>query len=543
MKSANWLVLVLAVILLEFLSWRTEALFTPTDNYLIVCGSSQNVTFQGRTFVPDLLLSSLSLKSESTSYVATSNSSVPSSLYQSARIFSGVASYKFNIKQEGRHWIRLYFYPFPKSGHDLLSAPITVVADDFVLLNNFTFENYNGSFLFEYAINVTSATLMLTFIPWNNSVSFVNAIEVVSIPDAVLPDQALALNSSAPVSSLSESALETVYRLNMGGPLITAQNDTLGRTWENDSKYLHVSSSAVNLSVNPASIKYTDSITQETAPNRVYATAVAMGDANVPSMNSKVTWVFPVDSNFRYLVRAHFCDILSQSLNAMVFNLYINDDIAVPSLDLSTLTGKLNLPYYKDFISKSSAESGTLTVSIGPDSAVDITNATLNGLEIMKISNDAGSLDGLSSAANLLPKSLSKKNRIPVIIGSLVGAVAAVALIGFCCCCMPILKSKVTNHGHPMLPLRLPALSPGLPREQVNIAEWAMSWQKKETSSALMEPEDNSMNHIPTIQFTSLEPFDNSVSLINVGNSGIDDDGKDSATSSAFSQLVNPSGR
>ncbi|KAL4333891.1 hypothetical protein GQ457_07G014240 [Hibiscus cannabinus] len=842
MKSANWLVLVLAVILLEFLSCRIEALFTPTDNYLIVCGSLQNVTFQGRTFVPDLLHSSLSLKSESTSYVATSNSSVPSSLYQSARIFSGVASYKFNIKQEGRHWIRLYFYPFPKSGHDLLSAPITVVADDFVLLNNFTFENYTGSFLFEYAINVTSDTLMLTFLPSNNSVSFVNAIEVVSIPDTVLPDQALALNSSAPISSLSEFALETVYRLNMGGPLITAQNDTLGRTWENDSKYLHVSSSAVNVSVNPASIKYTDSITQETAPNRVYATAVAMGDANVPSMNSNVTWVFPVDSNFRYLVRAHFCDILSQSLNAMVFNLYINDDIAVPSLDLSTLTGKLNLPYYKDFISKSSAESGTLTVSIGPDSAVDITNATLNGLEIMKISNDAGSLDGLSSAANLLPKSLSKKNRIPVIIGSLVGAVAAVALIGFCCCGMPILKSKVTNHGHPMLPLRLygnsrtmtkisatsqksgrascislassnlgrfftfreilnatnkfdeslllgvggfgrvykgaledgtkvavkrgnhrseqglaefqteiemlsklrhrhlvsligysdersemilvyeymangplrshlygtnlpslswkqrleicigaarglhylhtsaarsiihrdvkttnilldenfiakvadfglsktgpeldqthvstavkgsfgyldpeyfrrqqlteksdvyslgvvlmevlcsrPALSPGLPREQVNIAEWAMSWQKKgmleqimdsnlvgkvnpasltkygetaekclvehgidrpsmgdilwnleyalqleETSSALMEPEDNSMNHIPTIQFTSLEPFDNSVSLINVGKSGIDDDGKDSATSEAFSQLVNPSGR
>lgn len=143
-----------------------------------------------------------------------------------------------------------------------------------------------------------------------------------------------------------------------------------------------------------------------------------------------------------------------------------------------------------------------------------------------------------------------------------------------------------------------PALNPVLPREQVNIAEWAMTWQKKgmldhimdpnlvgkvnpaslkkfgetaekclaeygvdrpsmgdvlwnleyalqleETSSALMEPEDNSTNHIPTIQLTPLEPFDNSVSMIDGGNSGTDDDAEDAATSAVFSQLVNPRGR
>ncbi|KAK6230495.1 hypothetical protein QUC31_002013 [Theobroma cacao] len=621
MKVGNFVALVLAVVLFEFLGCRTQASFTPADNYLIVCGSSQNVTFQGRTFVPDSGHSSLSLTSGS-SFVASSNSSVPSSIYQSARIFSGIASYKFNIKQEGRHWVRLYFYPLPKSGQNLTSAPITVVTDGFVLLNNFTFKNYNGSFLFkEYAINVTSDTLTLTFISSNNSVSFVNAIEVVSIPDAILPDQALALNPSTPFSGLSEFAMETVYRLSMGGPLITAQNDTLGRTWENDVKYLHVNSSALNVSVNPGSIKYTTSVTPETAPNWVYATAEAMGDANVPSMNFNVTWVFPVDPNFRYFVRVHFCDILSQSLNTLVFNLYINDDIAVASLDLSTLTGGLNVPYYRDFISNSSAESDTLTVSIGPDTVADITNATMNGLEIMKISNDAGSLDGLSSVKNLLPKSSSKKNNIGIIIGCVVGATAAVALIGFCYCCLASRKSKTTHQGHPWLPLPLygnsqtmtkmsttsqksgtasciSLASSNLGREQVNIAEWAMSWQKKgmldqimdsnllgkvnpaslkkygetaekclaehgidrpsmgdvlwnleyalqleETSSALMEPDDNSTNHIPAIQLTPLEQFDNSVSMIDGGNSGTDDDAEDAATSAVFSQLVNPRGR
>lgn len=74
-------------------------------------------------------------------------------------------------------------------------------------------------------VNVTSNTLSLTFIPSNGSVSLVNAIEVVSIPYILIPDQALALNPPAPFNGISELALETVYRLNIGGPLLNAQND------------------------------------------------------------------------------------------------------------------------------------------------------------------------------------------------------------------------------------------------------------------------------------------------------------------------------
>lgn len=842
MKLVKWIALVLALVL--FSCHGSSASFTPVDNYLIACGSSRNVTFQGRTFVPDSDHSSLVLKSGN-SVVASSNSSAPYPVYQSARIFTGFASYKFEIKHEGRHWVRLYFYPPPSSSQNLTSASITVVTDSFVLLNNFTFKNHNGSYMFkEYAINITSDDLTLNFVPSNNSVTFINAIEVVSMPDAVLPDQALAVNPSAPFSGLSELAFETVYRLNMGGPLLTAQNDTLGRTWENDEKYLHVNSSAVNVSVNPSSINYPAAVTPETAPNWVYATAKTMGDANVPSENFNITWVFTVDPSFMYFVRVHFCDIVSKALNSLVFNLYINSDNALGSLDLSSITGGLAKPFYKDFISNSSAGSDTLTISVGPDTMADITDAILNGLEIMKISNDDNSLDGLSSVKNLLPSSPSKNNKIGIIVGCVVGSVVAVALFGLCYCCLATRKSKDTNNnqGHSWLPLPLygnsqtmtkmsttsqksatgscislaspnlgrffmfqeildatnkfdeslllgvggfgrvyegtledgtkvavkrgnprseqglaefrteiemlsklrhrhlvsligycdersemvlvyeymangplrshlygtdlpplswkqrleicigaarglhylhtgaaqsiihrdvkttnilldenfvakvadfglsktgpaldqthvstavkgsfgyldpeyfrrqqlteksdvysfgvvlmevlctrPALNPVLPREQVNIAEWAMTWQKKgmldqimdqnlvgkvnpaslkkfgetaekclaehgvdrpsmgdvlwnleyalqleETSSALMEPEDNSTNHIPGIQLTPLEPFDNSVSMIDVGNSGTDDDAEDAATSAVFSQLVNPRGR
>ncbi|KRH27186.1 hypothetical protein GLYMA_12G220400v4 [Glycine max] len=307
----------------------------------------------------------------------------------------------------------------------------------------------------EYAINVTSDTFTVTFIPSNGSVAFVNAIEVVSMPNDLFVDQALALNPTAAFNGLSELAFETVYRLNIGGPLLTPQNDTLGRTWENDQKYLHVNSSVTKVSVNPSSIKYHAGVTPETAPNWVYATSEVMGDANVPDSNFNITWVFSVDPNFSYFIRVHFCDIISKSLNTLVFNLFINTDIALGSLDLSSITNDLAVPYYKDFVSNASADSNILTVSVGPDSMADITNATMNGLEVMKISNAFKSLDGLSSVASLLPSSASSKSKMGIIVGSSVGAMAAIALAGLCYCCLGRFKSKSTQQGHSWLPLPL----------------------------------------------------------------------------------------
>ncbi|CAN1239063.1 Receptor-like protein kinase THESEUS 1 [Linum grandiflorum] len=558
----------------------------------------------------------------------------------------------------------------------------------------------------------------------------------------------------------------------MGGPLITSENDTLGRVWENDAEYRHVNNSAVDVATNPSSIRYPASLTPETGPNLVYATAVAMGDPNVAIVNFNMTWVLPVNPNFRYLVRVHFCDIISRAMNNLVFNVFVNDDLALQSLDLSSITGGLAVPYYRDFISYSSTESDALMVSVGPDTMADITNATINGLEILKVSNDVKSLDGGNSqtmtkmsttsqksatascislaSSNLgrffpfqeildatnkfdeglllgvggfgrvykgtlkrgnprseqglaefrteiemlsklrhrhlvslvgycdersemilvyeymangplrshlygtnLP-SLSWKQRLEICIGAARGLhylhtgaaqsiihrdvkttnilldenlVAKVADFGLSKT-GPSLdqthvstavkgsfgyldpeyfrrqqlteKSDVYSFGVVLMEVLCtrPALNPVLPREQVNIAEWAMAWQKKgmldqimdqnlvgkvnpaslkkygetaekclaehgvdrpsmgdvlwnleyalqleETSSALMEPEDNSTNHIPGIPLTPLEQFDNSVSMIEAGHSGTDDDAEDATTSAVFSQLVNPRGR
>ncbi|KAL1567114.1 Receptor-like protein kinase THESEUS 1 [Salvia divinorum] len=429
------------------------AAFTPANNYLLACGSSQNVMFLGQTYVPDSFQSSFSLKSRGDSYVATSNSTAPFPLYQSARVFRSTASYRFDIKRQGRHWIRLHFYPL--SGQNLTSSSITVVTEDFVLLHNFSFDTYKGSYLFkEYSVNVTSNSLLVTFIPANGTVAFVNAIEVVSVPDSLIPDQASILSPRGQFDGLSGLALETIYRLNMGGPLITAENDTLSRTWENDAKYLHVNSSASNVSVSPLNIKYGDDVAPEIAPNYVYATAETMGDASVSNVNFNITWVLQVDPSFSYFLRVHFCDIVSKSLNSLIFNLYINTDIAVGSLDLSNKAGNLDVPYYTDFVSKVPADSDTLTVSVGPDINADFPNAILNGLEIMKISNDAKSLTGSLPVDTLLVLP-PKKHKTGAIIGSVVGAVVALLLCGLCYFCLVARRSKEANQGSSWLPLPL----------------------------------------------------------------------------------------
>ncbi|KAK9152610.1 hypothetical protein Sjap_000090 [Stephania japonica] len=479
MRVMKWWIHVLFVVsFFGFVVHESCAAFSPVDNYLIACGSSKNVSIQGRDFVPDLKQSSFVLKGDH-NVVSSSNSSVPLPIYQSARVFPSTASYEFQINQKGRHWIRLYFHPIADSMHNLRSAPITVVTNNFVLLSNFTFKNYNDSHLFkEYVINVTSDSLSLTFIVSNNSVTFVNGIEVVSIPDELFPDQAQDLAPVGPFSGLSGLALETVYRLNMGGPLITPQNDTLGRTWEDDEKYLHVNSSAKAVSVNPANIRYPTLVTPEIAPNLVYATAETMGDANVPVMNFNVTWVFPVDPNFMYFVRAHFCDVFSKTLNTLLFNVYINTDIALPSFDLSSFTNGLSIPYYKDFVSNSSAGSSYLTVSIGPDAAADTPNAILNGLEIIKISNNARSLDGSSSVESVLPKMPSRKSKLGIIIGLVVGFAVAVVLLALFYCCMVSRRSKDSPLGHPWLPLPLYGNSQ-------TITKGSMTSQKSGTASCI----------------------------------------------------------
>ncbi|PSS07942.1 Receptor-like protein kinase [Actinidia chinensis var. chinensis] len=384
--------------------------FTPTDNYLINCGSPENTVLDdGRTFKSDPQSASFLSTDEN---ILTSIDSIPSTvsssstsshpLYLTARIFQDDSMYRFLVFKPGRHWLRLYFYPLPHPTYNLTTAVFDVMTDSSVLLHRFSL-NDNTTLVFkEYLINVTSDGFSLKFSPTKDSFAFINAIELISAPDDLIPDSASSVSPVGDFHGLFNYVLQVLYRLNMGGPIITPRNDTLSRTWLPDTQFMTFPQGARNVSVAPDLIKYpVGGATPLTAPNWVYATAEEMADSGVANPRFNLTWVMTVDPAFSYLIRMHFCDIVSTGLNELYFNVYVNGLLGVSSLDLSTLTSGLAVPFYKDFVlNASTITNSSIMVQVGPASDLlsTLPNAILNGLEVMKMSNLAGSLDGLFSS-------------------------------------------------------------------------------------------------------------------------------------------------
>uniref|UniRef100_A0A7N0ZZG8 Protein kinase domain-containing protein n=1 Tax=Kalanchoe fedtschenkoi TaxID=63787 RepID=A0A7N0ZZG8_KALFE len=421
-----WCVGVLTMLPMVVLS----AGFTPADNYLIDCGSTSNTTVGTRVFVPD---SSASKLLTSTGSIEASTSTKPGSssdlakLYQTARIFTSTSSYTFSITRTGRHWIRLYFSPFVYDVYDMNEASFSVSAQSHSLLDKYN--PPSKAVVKEFSLNVTTGSLVITIAPWQNSFAFLNALEVVSVPDELVVDDASFVYPLGGYTGLLRQALETVVRVNMGGPLVTYQNDTLGRTWVNDQPYLLSPAVATNES-NIAAVKYIEGgATQIIAPDAVYGSLTEMNSANTANSNFNVTWEFDVVQGFQYFIRFHFCDIVSKSLNQLLFNVYVDSYNVAPSLDLSAKTfSQLAAPYYMDFVTSPTTTS-KIRISIGPSTInSDNPNAILNGLEIMKMNNSAGSLSG---SAALNPASSSSGMNISLIVGIVVGGVVLLLIAVF----------------------------------------------------------------------------------------------------------------
>lgn len=393
--------------------------FNPADNYLIDCGSRINTTVGNRVFVADN--SASKFLSTPQNIVANTSESVTSSndsqLYQTARIFTGSSKYTFSISRRGRHWIRLYFYPFVYQSYNMSRASFSVSTNDHVLLSNFS---VSSNVFKEFSVNVTSDSLDVIFSPSNNSFAFINAVEVVSVPDQLITDDATSISPPGKYQGLIFQTFETVHRVNMGGPVVTPENDTLWRTWVPDQSFLVNRNLAKSVSNIPAVQYVQGGATKEAAPNTVYGTATRMNSDDDPNANFNVTWEFDVDSGFQYLVRFHFCDIVSDGLNQLYFNVYIDSWIAVRDLDLSTYsTNTLAAAYYIDMVTVQTASS-KLRISIGRSTLHDTyPDAILNGLEIMKMKNLQGSLGNSSS-----------KKHVGVIVGVTIGVSVAALLAG-----------------------------------------------------------------------------------------------------------------
>ncbi|KAJ6364501.1 hypothetical protein OIU76_029455 [Salix suchowensis] len=183
-------ILLLSLTLLSHVSFSTS--FTPTDNYLVNCGSNATTSFtptDTRIFGAESTSQGLIFLSKGKSISLKNQNPSPDSptLYNTARVFTTASSYKFSIKRNGTHLVRLHFSPFKVQGFDLSTAKFSVLVNGNLLLSDFSTKVV---VLKEYVIRVDDSALEILFRPvGESSFGYVNAIEVFSAPEDFILDE------------------------------------------------------------------------------------------------------------------------------------------------------------------------------------------------------------------------------------------------------------------------------------------------------------------------------------------------------------------
>jgi hypothetical protein len=211
-----------------------------------------------------------------------------------------------------------------------------VIFDNFYASQTYLAAN-NGRLFHEYSLNITSGNLHLTFSPSTHhkgSYAFVNGIEIMPTPDlftTTIPTLASGeIPDPFPIDPVT--AFQTMYRLNVGGPVITPRDDIdFYRSWYEDSPYLYNDAHSVCPLINDnITVTYTPTVPNYTAPVDVYITARSMGQDAQVNLKYNLTWILPVDAGFYYLLRFHFCEnqYPITKVNQRTFFIYINNQTA-----------------------------------------------------------------------------------------------------------------------------------------------------------------------------------------------------------------------
>lgn len=345
-------------------------------------------------------------------------------LYHTARVFTSASTYKFSIRKNGTHLLRFHLSPFSAPEFALHSANFTISANG-VLLSSISY--VNDSVIKEFMLRIDTNVLEIAFQPVSGlGFGFANAIEVFTAPKALITDNGAKLVDSNGVRefrNLTSQILETKYRINVGGSMVTPFNDSLWRTWLPDEPYLVLKWAAKRAATSHTPNYQAGGATREDAPDFVYMTAQQMNKENsTVGARFNLTWSFPLSSSgVKHLVRLHFCDIVSFALNQLYFNVYINGYSAYRDLDLSSLTfQQLSTPFYVDFIVDSDG-SGNIQISVGPSDLSSSLryNAILNGAEIMEMVN----------AKNVFTETENRKRNLWIIVGPVVGGFVGLCLV------------------------------------------------------------------------------------------------------------------
>ncbi|KAK3227323.1 hypothetical protein Dsin_007185 [Dipteronia sinensis] len=248
---------------------------------------------------------------------------------------------------------------------------------------------------------VDGETLNIKFTPSTNSFNaytFVNEIEVMSMPDIYNP-----------------------YRFGetFGVAVTTDQSKTI--------------------------ITYPKDMPTYVAPEYVYSTTRSMGPNPQINKNYSLTWIFSVDVGFVYMVRLHFCEVQAViiKINQRRFDIFLGNETVESGADvIKWMKFQNGVPVYKNYAVLVSEEGPQqdLWLALHPDlsSEPQYDDAILNGVEIFKLSDTyfnlvrANPIPGPQNVVDLSKVLTSTRaGNLKAIIGGGVGGGLAL-VFGFC---------------------------------------------------------------------------------------------------------------
>ncbi|KAL6288945.1 hypothetical protein ACE6H2_006455 [Prunus campanulata] len=224
---------------------------------------------------------------------------------------------------------------------------------------------------------------------------------------------------------------ETIYRvLSQHGVIRTEREHHLHSEFElskprcqEEPKYLDDLSVVFSVLPQNTSIELDFAgIAEYSALKEVYQTGRSMGMNKTINKSYKLTWNFPVDPKFYYLVRLHLCEFQPHITNCRdrKFLIYIANDLT-KGADVIEWSGRNGRPVYRDYLvfvigpaASESCKKVNISIALGAnpyDFMTGYSDAILNGLEIFKLNYTSSNLAGHNP--NPPPMSTQKKALSP----------------------------------------------------------------------------------------------------------------------------------
>ncbi|CAJ2665842.1 unnamed protein product [Trifolium pratense] len=340
--------------------------------------------------------------------------------YSTARLSHSVFNYSFPVTI-GPKYLRLFFYPSTYTdGFNRYDASFTVISNGFTLLKDFNaslsadFEGVDTIYK-EYIIYVgDDRRLDLSFIPSNGNstnYAFINGIEVLSMPNDLYytsPDDhgfSLVDTSYTQYSIQTNVALETDYRIRVGVQATESniKDTNMLRNWNsNDTNYLRTPTSRDFISKDVTGTKNITVTPDYMAPKDLFRTSRDLGTNGTLNKLLNLTWEFPVDTGFYYLIRLHFCELdpMIKTQGDRVFIIYLQGCVAEDQADVLKWTDNQNglavhrnyavfIPKSDDYYNNKNKKVN-ISLQMHPYSnsrETEFSDPFLNGLEIFKISD------------------------------------------------------------------------------------------------------------------------------------------------------------